>query len=248
MKKVLIVEDEFSIALDLETYLLQWQYDVVGIANDYEEAVHILETHKPHLALVDITLKGNKTGIDFAHYAYKFAKIPVIFLSALTDEKTLDEAMQARPFAYLTKPFKEADLRNTLKIASQQYDIIKLIFQEQRYILENLDVQKLAWEDSFFVKDKGKLYSVKVKEILWAEALENYTVIVLPDKKLIANMLLKDFEAKLPKEHFLRVHRSYLVSIDKIKRMEEGYLFITDVPIHVSKNHKDELLAKIKVL
>ncbi|WP_448528134.1 LytR/AlgR family response regulator transcription factor [Raineya sp.] len=247
MKKVLVVEDEFSIALDLETYLLQWQYDVVGIANDYEEAVQLLETHKPHLALVDITLKGDKTGIDFAHYAYKFAKIPIIFLSALADEKTLDEAMQARPFAYLTKPFKEVDLRNTLKIASQQHDTIKLAFLEQN-VSEGLDNHKLSWEDTFFVKDKGKLHSVKVKEILWAEALENYTVIVLPEKKIVTNMLLKDFEAKLPKEHFLRVHRSYLVSLDKIKRMEEGYLFITDVPIHISKNHKEELWTKIRVL
>jgi len=66
---------------------------------------------------------------------------------------------------------------------------------------------------------------------LWVEALENYSVIVLKDHKVIASLLLKDIFERLPESHFLRVHRSYVAALDKIRKLEDGYIYITETPI-----------------
>ncbi|GAB4124393.1 MAG: hypothetical protein OHK0045_11580 [Raineya sp.] len=247
MKKVLIVEDEFSIALDLELYLQELGYKVVGTANHYEQALYMIINFNPEIILMDIHLKGAKTGIELAKIAYQDYRIPVIFLSALTDVITLEQAMQTEPFGYLTKPFKEVDLRNSLAIASHQSEILQIQNkQEVEVAQENTD--KTVWYDTFFVKDKGKLTAVRVEDILWIEALENYSVIVLNNQKIIANMLLKDILEKLPASRFFRTHRSYIVALNKIKKLEDGYIYITDTPIPISKAHREEFLQKIKIL
>ena len=247
MKKVLIVEDEFSIALDLELYLQELGYEVLGIADHYEQALGMIEAEKPEIILMDIHLKGAKTGIELAKIAHQTYRIPVIFLSALADSITVEDAMETEPFGYLTKPFKEVDLRNTLAIASHQSELLQLKNKDNtEFIQEN--TSKVEWQDTFFIKDKSKLTAIRVADILWVEALENYSVIVLQEKKVIANMLLKDILEKLPMSHFFRVHRSYVIALDKIKKLEDGYIYITDTPIPLSKGHRDELLQRIKIL
>jgi len=248
MKKVLIVEDEFSIAMDLELYLEELGYQVVGMADAYEQALQLMESEKPHIVLMDIHLKGARTGIEAARVAYQKYKIPVIFLSALSDSLTFADAMETEPFGYLTKPFKEVDLKNLLSIASHQYDLLQIAKNQHFEYEKQTNLEKLHYNEIFFVKDKNKLVSIKVADILWVEALENYSIIFLQDQKVVANLLLKEMYEKLPKEYFTRVHRSYIVAIDKIKRLEDGYIYITDFPIPLSKGHREELLQKIKIV
>lgn len=248
MKKVLIVEDEFSIALDLELYLEELGYEVVGIADHYEQAIELMESESPQIVLIDIHLKGAKTGIEAAKIAYQQYRIPVIFLSALADSLTFADAMETEPFGYLTKPFKEVDLKNTLSIAAHQYDLLQISKNIPSEYEKEYTNEKLTYEETFFVKDKNKLVAIKVADILWIEALENYSVIFLKEQKVLANLLLKDIYEKLPKEYFTRVHRSYVISTDKIKRLEDGYIYITDIPIPLSKGHREELLQKIKIV
>jgi DNA-binding LytR/AlgR family response regulator len=220
---------------------------VVGIEDHYEQALEMMEAEKPHIILMDIHLKGSKTGIEAAKIAYQTYRIPVVFLSALTDSITFSDAMETEPFGYLTKPFKEIDLRNTLSIASHQYELLQIQHnssENTKYNIEN----ELGYEETFFVKDKNKLIAIKVSDILWVEALENYSIIVFNDQKVIANLLLKDIFEKLPKNHFSRVHRSYVIAIDKIKKLEDGYIYITNIPIPLSKGHREELLQRIKIV
>ncbi|MDX1903094.1 MAG: response regulator, partial [Thermonemataceae bacterium] len=206
MKKVLIVEDEFSIALDLELYLEELGYEVVGIADHYEQAIELMESESPQIVLMDIHLKGAKTGIEAAKIAYQQYRIPVIFLSALADSLTFADAMETEPFGYLTKPFKEVDLKNTLSIAAHQYDLLQISKNIPSEYEKEYTNEKLTYEETFFVKDKNKLVAIKVADILWIEALENYSVIFLKEQKVLANLLLKDIYEKLPKEYFTRVH------------------------------------------
>lgn len=245
MKKVLIVEDEFSIALDLELYLQELGYEVVGIADHYELALEMIEAQSPEIILMDIHLKGAKTGIEVARVAYKTYRIPVIFLSALADSITLENAMETEPFGYLTKPFKEIDLRNTLAIAAHQSEILRLKGKENMEFVQE-HTSKVEWLDTFFVKDKSKLTSIRVSDILWIEALENYSVIVLKEQKVIANILLKNIAEKLPKTHFFRVHRSYIIVLDKIRKLEDGYIYITDTPYRSAKGIAKSFYKKSK--
>lgn len=115
--KVFIVEDETIIAMELEERLTQMGYDVIGSSVSGETALLKIETNPPDIALLDIHLKGSKDGIEVAHEIRARFGLPVIFLTALTDEATLQRARLAGPIGFLTKPFRPAELRAAIEIA-----------------------------------------------------------------------------------------------------------------------------------
>jgi PAS domain S-box-containing protein len=115
--KVLIVEDEPIIALDLKQEIEQLGYEVVGVAESAEEALVAAEIHQPDLALLDIRLAGDVDGIQTAKMLRKLFDVAGIFLTLYTDEATLDRAVQELPYGYLTKPFQSGELKATLKTA-----------------------------------------------------------------------------------------------------------------------------------
>lgn len=119
--KVLIVEDQFIEANDLEIMLVKAGYAVAGIANSVAEALKLLNSEKPDLVLVDIFLKGKETGIDLAGVLNEKA-IPFIFVSANSNHEVLMAAKATQPYGFIVKPFRERDLMVTLEIAQYRYE------------------------------------------------------------------------------------------------------------------------------
>lgn len=119
--KILIVEDQFVEAHDLQLMLEKAGYIVCGIARSVELAREILKEENPDLVLLDIFLKGNLTGIDFAQELNKVNK-PFIFLSANSNEDILQAAKSTEPYGFIVKPFREKDLIVTLEIAKYRYE------------------------------------------------------------------------------------------------------------------------------
>jgi len=115
-KKLLIVEDEFIVANDLQIILTQAGYDVTGIATSVEEAEMYLEKQKPDLVIIDIRLNGKCSGIALARKV-KENNIAFIYVSANSNQKVLEEAKATEPYGFLVKPFREKDLLITLDIA-----------------------------------------------------------------------------------------------------------------------------------
>ena len=115
--KVLIVEDEPAIAQDIEMTLEDSGFDVVGIAMDSTKALDLLMNRQPDIAILDIAIKGDKTGIDIGHIINKKYKIPFVFLTAFSDADTLDAVKETFPYGYIVKPFKDRDLVPALEIA-----------------------------------------------------------------------------------------------------------------------------------
>ena len=115
--KVLILEDEHIIAQDIREIVDENGYKNV-VAHSYEEALICVNEFQPDLILTDINLKGIKTGIDFVRdLKQKNAASEIIFITAHSDVKTLEEAQQSEPINFLVKPFNESQLNVTLKIA-----------------------------------------------------------------------------------------------------------------------------------
>lgn len=119
-KKVLIVEDEFSIALDIKISLEKLDYVIVGIASTYKEAIKYSEETIPDIVIMDINISGDKNGIDAAEDIYVKYKIPIVFLTANGDDTIFKEALQSKPFGFLLKPFNIKELSFTLQIALQK--------------------------------------------------------------------------------------------------------------------------------
>ncbi len=120
-KNILIVEDEALVALDIKERLLEMDYDVVDTVSSAEEAINSAQQHRPDLVLMDIMLEGEKDGIQAAEEMRKSFNIPVVFLTAHADEKTLERAKVTQPYGYIIKPFKEIDLRTTIEISLHKH-------------------------------------------------------------------------------------------------------------------------------
>lgn len=115
--RVLIVEDEALIALNLEQRLLRVGHDVVGIADNHDDAIALFQQHAPDLVLMDISIFGPSDGIETAHSMARLADVPVIFLTAYTDDQTVLRATAVSPYGYLLKPFDDRTLSATIKVA-----------------------------------------------------------------------------------------------------------------------------------
>ena len=115
--KVLIVEDQFIEANNLQIILEKAGYTVCGIARSVPLALRIIEKEAPELVLLDIFLKGSQTGIDLA-WTLKERKIAFVYLSANSDKTTLETAKATRPYGFLVKPFREKDVLVMLEIAN----------------------------------------------------------------------------------------------------------------------------------
>lgn len=125
-KQILIVEDQFIEAHDLQLILERANYKVIGIVRSVDQALEILQTQKPDLVFLDIMLKGDKNGIELA-YILKEKNIGFIFISANSSKRVLDQAKTTHPYGFIVKPFREQDILTTLEIA----------FYRQEYSLES---------------------------------------------------------------------------------------------------------------
>ena len=115
--RIIVVEDESLIALDLRSTLIGLGYDVPEPASTCEEALALAEETRPELVLMDIRIDGPTDGIDTAHQLRDRLGIPVIFLTAFADEQILRRAQEVQPLGYLIKPYKKPELHNTIEIA-----------------------------------------------------------------------------------------------------------------------------------
>jgi len=121
-EKILIVEDEFIVANDLKIILKKAGYEVVGIASSVPQARDLIKNKMPDWVLLDIILKGSETGIDLAWELDK-QQIPFLFISANTNQTTLEAVKQTQPYGFMVKPFREKDLIVMLDIAKYRYNL-----------------------------------------------------------------------------------------------------------------------------
>jgi CheY-like chemotaxis protein len=121
--KILVVEDENIVALEIKKRLQKLGYIVPGVASTGEDAISKAEGILPDLVLMDIMLKGEIDGIHAAGEIRKRFNIPVIYLTAYSDEETLQRAKLTEPYGYILKPFEENDLRTTIEIALYRHQV-----------------------------------------------------------------------------------------------------------------------------
>ncbi|WP_052418801.1 response regulator [Methanolacinia paynteri] len=119
--KVLIAEDEIVLAMGIEKSLKSFGYEVVGKVTRGENAIMMAIDKKPDIILMDIHLEGKVDGIEAAKEIHKKLNIPIIFLTAFSDEETFKKAIEAAPYGYLGKPFRPDDMRTTIEIAISRY-------------------------------------------------------------------------------------------------------------------------------
>lgn len=131
---VLIVEDEMVVAADLENSLKRSGYRVTGIAGTGRQAVRLAEQSCPDLVLMDIQLKGPMDGVAAADEIHRRWQIPVVFVTANTNEETFARAKAAAPYGYLMKPFRIQELNATIRVALHQHRLSHKLFAEHNWL------------------------------------------------------------------------------------------------------------------
>lgn len=115
--RILVVEDDAIIGMDIEHRVKKLGYDVCGVADTAAEALDIASDKKPDLALMDIRLRGEVDGIEAARMLRDQFAVPVIFITAYSDMKMRSRALDMDPLGYIVKPLREVELKKTLKAA-----------------------------------------------------------------------------------------------------------------------------------
>lgn len=142
IKKILVVEDESIVAMDIKNRLKSLNYNVVDVVDTGEKAVEKALEHSPDLILMDIMLKGEMDGIQASEEIKKTLNLPVIFLTAYADNRTVERAKLTDPFGYLLKPFEQKELHTAIEIALYKHQMeVKLLKSREKYksLVENIN-------------------------------------------------------------------------------------------------------------
>jgi two-component system LytT family response regulator len=245
MINAIIVDDELKSRESLKILLEEFCDNVAvkALCQDVAEAVQAIQQYKPDVVFLDIQLQ-RETGFDLLTQLGDF-NFEVIFTTAYAEY-----AIKAFKFAaidYLLKPIDIEELKRALsKVEKRMNDSISMRLQQLMQNLKNTSSEnyKLA------LPTTDGLVFVKMQDILYCEASSNYTEITVVDgKKYIVSRTLKEYEDMLGEHNFYRIHNSYLINLNAIKkyvRGEGGYVIMTnDKSLDVSKRKKEGFLARI---
>jgi DNA-binding LytR/AlgR family response regulator len=366
--KIVVVEDELIIGRDITQALKKFGHQVIANVGSGEETLQVLQKSLVDLVILDINIKGSKNGIEIARIIRDQYKIPVIFLTALSDSETVEKAKCVEPYGYIIKPFNDNDLRVAVDMGMYKYVKDQELYnnqfvltkafsylseavitikddysvelmnetaiqlcgrqvgqkKEKNYLFEILEFYKLSREKvsfaSLFIKDrdmgeeplicnflavneertltvkcqrvvekkevigwvlllsnaqsdqkdnkgsishlplnlsastpiscifarKGKKYvRISLEDILWLESKDNWVIIYTIAEEFVVYITLKELESRLPESDFLKIHRSFIVRLDKIRYCEDNYVAVGEKVLPLSRAFKKALRHKI---
>ena len=136
--KILVVEDEGIVALSIQRKLINFGYDVPVVATSGEEAIIASKKIQPHLILMDIMLEGDMDGIEATTQIQTMFDIPIIYLTANSDEQTLQRAKQTHPLGYLLKPFEDRELYATVEIGLSKHQLDRQVKENEQWLATTL--------------------------------------------------------------------------------------------------------------
>lgn len=237
--KILIVEDEIVIAVDLMQMLSSNNYEVAGPAVDYQSAIGLLAYEKPDLILLDINLLGQKDGIDLAQIIHQEHQLPFIFTSALSDPATMERARATQPATYLVKPFREEQLLAAISVALTNFS------GRQGYKVSAED-DHVVVKEAIFIKEKKSFFKVQLQQILYLKAADNYVEVHTIDKKYLVRSSLTDFIIKLNHPVFFKTSKSYVVNLAHLASIHPTEVMVQDQAIPLAKNYVASLMEKVQ--
>ncbi len=238
--RILVVEDDENIAETLSDMLDMLGHQVVEVVNSVDAALDALNSKEVDLALVDIQLSGHKSGIDLAKELTMYHNIPYVFTSAFADSDIIKEASEQNPYGYLVKPYGRKDINAAIEVALSNF---KKKAGSPREVSGGG-----TKETGLFVRVDSKLVRLNYDDILFVEAKGDYIIFRTESGDYIVHSTIKNLENYLDPSRFIKVHRSYIVNIEKVVDIDDSNLVINDKIIPVSRRQRAHLLSNIKLL
>jgi DNA-binding LytR/AlgR family response regulator len=237
--KILIVEDEGIVALDMANQLKGNGYEIVGIADTGIEALEMVKTTNPDIILMDIFIKGKLNGIETAHKINEFGEIPIIYITALADKKTMESAMHTFPYAYLVKPFRSIDLYSSIDLAFRNAARKASVSKTPRN--EEIDIFKI--HDRIFVRvDHAFFEKVQLEEIYYLEANRSYCTIICKNKVYTLSNSLNQVLQQISSEIIVRIHKSYAININYVSAMRDFQISVNNIQLPLGAGYRKQLI------
>ncbi len=254
--KILVVEDQLIIARDIEALLFDWGYDVVGCAASSDEALTLFDKHQPDLALVDIHIQGDMDGIEVVKRFNSLRPIPIVYLTAQADIRTVERAKASNPFAYLLKPFDERHLQISLELAfdifvKQQNTSSKLGVSVSSPSANDIKLSSdiiLQNEDSIFIKQNYRFVKLRKEELILIEADRNHSFIYTKQHRYIVRMPLATVLDRLQNHNLVRVHRSFAVNIHQVEEFNDSEITVNAKSIPFTAAYREDFLKNFNVI
>ncbi|MBL7847774.1 MAG: response regulator [Cyclobacteriaceae bacterium] len=246
--QITIVEDELIVSEDLRQILLDEGYDVTGCFETAEEALEHLKAVHTDLVMIDIRLKGQMTGVNLAESLRKSQALPIIYVTANTDEETYQLARKTKPQAFLVKPFNARTLLAAVDLALFNFsenNTAETILDAGA--LERKDFQ-VTIQDGFFIREGGRHKKIRLSDLLFIEADGSYARLVTNSGQHTITQNLSTFLRKTSLPLLVRVHRSYIINVNRVDSFDEGYVYIDKYPIPISKTYRGDFLSTLNAL
>ena len=235
---IIIVDDEPLAREVLETYISKFPgLTLLTTCQNAIEAFEALNAHKVDLMFLDIQMP-QISGIDFLKTLSHPPK--VVFTTAFSNYAL--DGYELNVVDYLLKPIS---FDRFVKAINKTMDLLKQPQRTNGNSQQEKEEEETEKPDYIFVKADKKLIKVKFEHIFYIEGLKDYVILHTPTGRIVTLQTMKSLEEKLPSEIFMRVHRSYIVNLNKIDVMEGNMLEVNKKTVPIGKNYKDELLVVI---
>ena len=228
--KIGIVEDEVLIAENITMHLEDMGHRVLGVAGRFEEVITQIKVEIPDFFIVDIRLKGERSGLDVANELYSNHNIPFLFLTSSTDKNTIKQAMEMAPLGYITKPFTFDDLFIAL-------ELVKIRIQHRNS--KNRQVE---------IRNGGQLEWIMLNQILYLEAARSYVTIFLKERNIVLRQPMNALIDLFEENEMIRIHRSYAINPESVESISKTKAIISGIKIPIGPKYRDRLLDKMRTL
>ena len=227
-----IVDDEMMDLLAVKELLKVYEdIKVIGFFQDPIEAKRFTEENKVDLLVLDVEMPG-LNGIDFVKNIDSVEHIILIS----SNKEYAAESYDYNVSDYIVKPASKERLDKAIEKIRQINDSVKTGVKDEK------------GDQAAYVRDGSKIVRLNYEEILFIEALADYVQIHTLDARYTVLSTMKSLTAKLPKEDFYRVHRSFIVRIDKIKTIEDGVIVMDKKNIPISRSAKQDFFNTFNFL
>lgn len=221
--KILVVEDDILLGEQIRRFLSK-DYELLGIATKGESALAFIDENQPDLVLMDIELDGQLDGVETAEKIQEKLFIPVIYLTKLHDDRTLKRVKKTMPAAYLSKPFKNHDLKYAIENAIYARQLQPNRKNDAAQI-KNETFNVSVFNDRLFCKTgTGQILRLFINDIVFIELIGRECHIITIHGTEHINISLKDFFAGINDGPLLRIHRRFGININYMKHFNKNMI------------------------
>jgi DNA-binding LytR/AlgR family response regulator len=245
-ERILIVEDDISIAENIQEILELLGYVNIDIANSANQCIKVIKKFRPDLIFMDIKLKGDKDGIKLGEIVKQMVDAPLVYVTSYSDPTIIERAKRVNPAGFIVKPFNTNDIHAIVEIVL--YNKRTKPSTETTAVKTTTDNPFLV-DDAVFIKADNAFEKVNYSDLYYVEANGNMVTIYTKNRDYSIRKSMKEIEEILPSQLFLRVQKSFIINLGQIESFNTKEIFIKGgAVVQVGRQYYNSFLAKLNTI